>query len=98
MKAITVTPQQYDAFLAKMKTERDVLLETTPTGGKLSHHGTVISWTYANGSLAPTVVSKPLFTTESSLEQWIDEQFVAAPKAPALAAKPDWKAQLGLKG
>jgi hypothetical protein len=98
-----VTPAQYQAFLAKVKAEAAVLLETTPTGGKLSNHGTVIGWTYADNTVTATVISKPFLETEGHIAEWLNEQLalpVAAKVTVAanIAAVPDWKKQLGLKG
>jgi hypothetical protein len=97
-----VTPAQYQAFLAKMKAETSVLLESSPTGGKLSTHGTSLSWTYANNTVTATPLTKPFLMTEGHIAEWLNEQLAPiADKpvagAPRPAAVPDWKAKLGLK-
>jgi hypothetical protein len=84
-----VTPVQYQAFIAKLRLEKQALVETNPNGGKLSYQGTVIAWTYLNNTVTATPISKPFLLTEAHLDEWINENLVppvVKPVAPAPTA------------
>jgi hypothetical protein len=83
-----VTPQQYQAFLAKLSPSSQVLVETTPAGGKLSYQGTVVGWTYANNTVTATPLSKPFFVTEGHIDEWINEALIPYVEKPAVPAGP----------
>jgi hypothetical protein len=86
-----VTPVLYQAFLAKLKTETQVLVETTPDGGKLSFQGTVIAWTYIGQTVTATPLSKAFLSTEGHLDEWIHEALLPY-VAPAVASTANAKA------
>src|SRR6202034_2549819 len=64
----SITPQQYQGFLAKLRAEKNVLVEPSATGGRASCHGVVVEWTYANNTITATPISKPFFITEGYID------------------------------
>jgi hypothetical protein len=70
---ITITRAQFEAARERMKNEYGVLLEGD--GGILSHSGVHISFAYKEPTLDITVLSKPFFIKESTIETDIAEWF-----------------------
>jgi hypothetical protein len=94
MKPITVSginPTQYQQFLARLKAEKNVLVEPSATGGRASCHGVVVEWVYANSTVTATPISKPFWITEGYIDQLLNEALnppAAKPASPAPGPEP----------